>query len=219
MNGFIAKTLTAATLAGGLLSGPGCWRYRDLVDPCYPERYEFAARREVVEAITPQVHNGHVLDQTVWNSMFEYDEERHVGTDRLTAAGMEHLAYLARRRPCPDPNIYLQTAQDVGYDPAVPEAFVQNRATLDALRIAAVQKFLGAYTAGRNLSFNVCLHDPAEVGMSAVTMRASVLAMQSLARLSAGGGLSTASPANVNSSAVNSTQSISTTNVTATGGR
>lgn len=214
MKGLIAKTLTAVCLAGGAVTGTGCYGYRDLVDPCYPERYQFVARREVVDAFAPQVQNGHVLDQTVWNWYFEYDEERHVGTDRLTPGGIEHLAYLARRRPYPDPNVYVQTAQDVPFDTAAPERYAETRSTLDALRIAAVQRYLNAYTAGRGLAFNVCLHDPAEAGMSAVPMRGSILSMWSNARVLTPGGLSTASPANVNSSSVNSTQAISTTNVT-----
>ena len=54
-----------------------------------------------------QVHNGHVLDQTVWNSHFE------PGTDHLTAGGLAHLDYLARRRPAPDTTVFLEVAKDV----------------------------------------------------------------------------------------------------------
>src|SRR5947209_5202561 len=56
----------------GCGSGLGnCQAYRNLVDPCYPQRYEYMARKEVNEAFIPQVQNGHVLDQTIWNWMFE----------------------------------------------------------------------------------------------------------------------------------------------------
>src|SRR6516225_8236195 len=104
MKGFITKTLkTACGL--GLLGMTGCFGYYDLVDPCYPERYNSMARHEVNQAFAPQMQNGHILDQTIWN--FKFEE----GTDKLTPGGMDHLAYLARRRPCPDPTIYLQTAQ------------------------------------------------------------------------------------------------------------
>ncbi len=41
MKGFIAKTVTTVGLSGAVL---GCY-YRDIVDPCYPQRYEYAARR------------------------------------------------------------------------------------------------------------------------------------------------------------------------------
>src|SRR4051812_19110825 len=40
---------------------------KDLYDPCWPERYNTLARRSVNHAMAPQVMNGHVLDQTVWN--------------------------------------------------------------------------------------------------------------------------------------------------------
>src|SRR5579864_9099990 len=112
MKGFILKTLAVVSAGGGLAVSVGCNGYRDIVDPCYPQRYEFASRTEVATALAPQVFNGHVLDQTIWNYQFE------PGTDKLTPGGMEHLAYLARRRPYPDAMIYLQTAQDIPYDPA-----------------------------------------------------------------------------------------------------
>src|SRR5258708_5901491 len=110
MNGVIRNVVLALCSAGGLAAAQGCYHYRDVVDPCYPQRYENAARQEVNGAFAPQVNNGHVLDQTVWTYYFE------AGTDRLTPGGQEHLAYLARRRPYPDPVIYLQTAQDVTWD-------------------------------------------------------------------------------------------------------
>jgi len=83
MKGFINKSMAVLGLAGGMALAGGCDCYRNLVDPCYPERYEFAARQEVIGAMAPQVYNGHVLDQTVWNYQFE------PGTDRLTAGGMD----------------------------------------------------------------------------------------------------------------------------------
>jgi hypothetical protein len=173
MKGFIAKTVTAAGFAAGLLGvASGCDHYRDLVDPCYPQRYEYAARVEVNEAFAPQVHNGHVLDQTVWNYEFE------PGSARLTKGGEEHLAYLARRRPTPDPTVYLQVAQDVLYDPKAPDKYAETRTKLDTDRAQAIQTYLAAKTSGRNLNFNVVMHDPAEVGMSAVTVNTGVQAMQ-----------------------------------------
>src|SRR5437867_1886311 len=99
MKGFITRTVTVLCAGSGLALAGGCW-YRDIVDPCYPQRYEFVARQEVGAAFAPQVFNGHVLDQTIWNYQFEG------GTDKLTPGGMEHLAYLARRRPFPDGVIY-----------------------------------------------------------------------------------------------------------------
>src|SRR5262249_10008226 len=158
-------------LSGGLALTTGCDCYRSIVDPCYPQRYEYAARQELNMAFAPQVRNGHVLDQTVWNYHFE------AGTDKLTPGGMEYLAYLARRRPCPDPTVYLQTAQDITYDPAAPEKFSEKRGLLDTKRIQAIQNYLTAQTASRHLAFEVVVHDPAEVGLNAIPVGISVLKM------------------------------------------
>ena len=173
MKGLIAKTVTAAALAGGLLvSSSGCDHYQDLVDPCYPQRYEYAARVEVNQSFAPQVHNGHILDQTVWNYEFE------PGTSRLNNEGLDHLGYLARRRPMPDPTVYLQVAQDVLFDPKAPDKYAETRTKLDTERAQAIQNYLAAKTSGRNLTFNVVMHDPGEVGMSGVTVASSVRQMQ-----------------------------------------
>src|SRR5262249_29956202 len=86
MKGFIARTVSAVGLAcGGLAAAGGCYGYKDLVDPCYPQRYWFSSRQLVREHFAPQVNNGHILDQTVWNYHFE------PGKAVLTPGGMEHL--------------------------------------------------------------------------------------------------------------------------------
>jgi len=189
MKGFIAKTVTAVSLSGAVLGMVnGCY-YRDIVDPCYPQRYEYAARMEVNQSFAPQVRNGHILEQTVWNIEFE------PGTPRLTPGGMDHLAYLARRRPAPDTAIYLQIAQppDIVYDPKAPDKYAEARAKLDNERVQAIQNYLAAETSGRNLTFSVVLHDPAEVGIAAIPVQRSITAMQAasggiLSRQSLGGG-------------------------------
>jgi hypothetical protein len=168
MKGFIRKAVLAACGAAGAL---GCYGYRDLVDVCYPVRYNYMAREEVNGAFAPQVQNGHVLDQTIWNYFFE------PGTDRLTPLGLDRLAYLARRRPCPDPNLWLQTAQDIIYDSAAPEKMAEAREDLDKKRINAVTCFLVQQTAGRPMAFHIVVHDPAEAGLSAVPVNLSVLQM------------------------------------------
>ena len=160
MNGFRAKGVTGACLAAALAAVSGCHHYYDVVDPCYPERYRWMAAQTVHQTFAPQVHNGHVLDQTIWNYHFE------ANSDRLTPGGMEHLNYLARRRPHPDPMVYLQTAYDINpYDPAAPNAYVVARTALDAKRMQAIKNYLNAQTSGRGLSFEVAVHDPAEVGL------------------------------------------------------
>lgn len=160
MKGFINRAVLLLGTGAAAAGGAGCYEYRDLVDPCWPQRYNYMARREVNEAMAPQVQNGHVLDQTVWNYHFE------AGSDKLTAGGLNHLAYLARRRPHPDGIVYLQTAQDVVYDPANAEKLTEVRQDLDAKRIAAVQRFLNAQAAGRGAVFQVLVHDPADVSIS-----------------------------------------------------
>jgi hypothetical protein len=169
MKGLISKALAAVCCVGTVL-GAGCLPY-NCVDPCYPDRYNFMARQEVNAAMAPQVQNGHVLDQTVWNYYFD------PGTDKLTTGGLERLAYLARRRPCPDTVLYLQTAQDVVYDHTVPEKMVETRQTLDGRRIAAVQAYLTAQTAGRPMQFQILVHDPAEPSLSSVPVNSSVTQM------------------------------------------
>jgi hypothetical protein len=171
MKGFLTKCVTALCVTSGLAVVGGCDCYRNLVDPCYPERYEYASRQEVVAAFAPQVTNGHFLDQTVWNYHFE------LGTDRLTLGGMEHLTYLARRRPYPDCTIYLATAHDIVYEPAAADKYAEQRVNLDRKRIQAIQNYLVAETAGRHVSFEVVVHDPAELGLAGQPMAISVARM------------------------------------------
>ena len=154
MNGFIKQTLALACLGTSLATLAGCKLYDNWVDPCYPGRYEYEARGPVYETFGAQAANGHVLDQTVWNYMFD------PGTDKLTAAGQMRLAYLARRRPQPDPHIWLQTAFDLPYNPAAPEKMVQARSELDQKRVVAIEKFLQVDTAARPTPFQVAVHDP-----------------------------------------------------------
>lgn len=156
MNGFIVKALRSACLAAtGLVVVVGCLPYNaHVTDPCYPDRYCHMARKGVNEAMGMQVNNGHILDQTVWNSHFE------PGTSKLTQGGFEHMAYIVRRRPCPDTNVYLQTAQDISYDQANPDRYVEAQNNLDRERVEVVQKCLAAQSFGRGLNFSVVLHDP-----------------------------------------------------------
>lgn len=161
MNGFISRALPLAGVA--LFTSVGCVggdRYRDWVDPCYPERYNHTARAETISYFGPQVQNGHILDQTIWNYHFV------TGTAELHPGGMEKLDYLIRRRPFPDPRLFLQTARDIAFDPAVPEEFVDARSNLDQKRVYAIQEYLAAQTASRGMNFEVLIHDPAPTGIS-----------------------------------------------------
>src|SRR5689334_10434362 len=101
MKGLIGKAVAVLGCASALAGMGGCDHYRDVVDPCYPQRYWYQSRENVHAAFAPQVRNGHVLDQTVWNYHFEE------GTDKLTAGGQAQLNYIARRRPMADPCVFL----------------------------------------------------------------------------------------------------------------
>src|SRR5262249_349452 len=146
MKGFITKRLLAKAVllacGGASLTGAGCYGYRDCVDPCYPQRYEYMSRKEANGAFAAQVARGHSLDQPVGN----YHCTR--GRDELNPMGLEHRASLARRLPQPDTLLFVQTALDIPYDPAAPEKMSDARADLNTKRIAAIQKFLLAQTAG-----------------------------------------------------------------------
>jgi hypothetical protein len=176
MNGFIKKTLVGIFLGGSALSLSGCAICSNCIDPCYPERYNYMARDTVNQTMYTQAANGHVLDQTVWNEYFETDPNGRP-TDRLNATGMEHLTYLVRRRPNPDPKIYLQTSHDLVYKSTEdPEKFAIARAELDNRRLEAVQKYLAAMTSGRNLGYDfvIMVHDPAEVGLAATPIGGNI---------------------------------------------
>ena len=89
------------------LTFTGCFGYRDVVDPYYPKRYNVDARNSVRAALAPQVSNGNVLDQTVWDFHFES------GKPELNAMGKEHLDRLARRRPVAQEVIFLQVSRNL----------------------------------------------------------------------------------------------------------
>src|SRR5262249_22150260 len=140
-------------------------RHGPLWDRCWPERYNYTARQEVSAAFAPQVQNGHILDQTMWNWYFDKGEAK------LNPAGMAQLDYIVRRRPAPDPNLFLATARDIDYDPDNPDKLGETRRDLDSRRAEAVKRYLAAQTAGRPMTFEVMVHDPAEVGLPAEYIR------------------------------------------------
>jgi hypothetical protein len=154
MNGIIRHAALGASLSAALAALTGCVpEYRELVDTCWPERYSYQARNSVRESFNNQAANGHALDQTMWNQYFES------GGPRLTKAGEEHLKYLARRRPVPDPHLYVQTSYDAKGE----------RAELDRLRVQAVQNYLASLMANHNVAvtFEVTVHDAPEPGLPA----------------------------------------------------
>ena len=161
MNGFKVRVLSGAVMVAGLMSA-GChsggeWNWHD--DPCWPDRYANEARASVVASFQPQVENGQILDQTIWNKHFDY------GTDKLNAEGMDKLDQLARRRPQPDPRLFLQTARDIPYDAEKAGDYAAKRVELDSRRVVTIQKYLKATLTGREMLFEVQIHDPIYPGI------------------------------------------------------
>jgi hypothetical protein len=162
MNRMFKAALATVAAAGGIGS-VGCMgkpsvqdRYAGYVDPCWPERYNYVARNEVLAPFAIHATNGMIVDHTLWNYYFD------AGTDHLNAAGRDRLDYLARRRPAPESKVFLQTTRDLVFDPAAPDKFATARQDLDARRVQAVQQYLSASTAGRPLTFEVAVIDPSE---------------------------------------------------------
>jgi hypothetical protein len=154
MNGFIRKAALGVCLGASLSALSGCVSaYRQCVDPCWPERYNYMARQSVRETFNAQAANGHTLDQTIWNQHFE------PGTNKLTRQGEEHLKYIARRMPAPDPRVFVQVAYDGKGDPK----------SLNDQRAQAVQDYLGKIAAFRNMpvGFDVTVVDLPEPGLRA----------------------------------------------------
>ena len=172
----MTKTIRAAAAAAILTSGlgsVGCVgtgtsgrptiedRARNVYDPCYPERYNHAARQAVLAPFAQQVHNGHVLNHTIFTYYFE------TGSDKLTSAGTEKLDSIVRTRPAPDPKLYLQTATDLPMTDANAAKIVDLRSELDGKRAAAIQKYLASVTTFAPVSFEIYVHNPATPGINA----------------------------------------------------
>lgn len=137
------------------LTFTGCFGYRDVVDPYYPKRYNVDARNSVRTAFAPQVSNGNVLDQTVWDFHFE------TGKPELNAMGKDHLKRLARRRPVAQEVIFLQVAQN-------PDEKVNNK-ELNKVRSENIKAYMTKISEDKvHSEFQVVLHDPAEVSGSGI---------------------------------------------------
>ena len=140
--------------------GPIEARYNNVVDRCWPERYAYHARENVIAPFAIQATNGAILDQTVWTWMFEPNSAK------LNPAGLEKLDYLARHRPHPDSRIFLQTSRDVNYDAGNPEKYSARRRELDEKRGQAILQYLAASNPGRSLNFEVQVIDPSDPSLS-----------------------------------------------------
>lgn len=169
MNRMLKAAAVACAVAGGLGS-VGCqssdrapldhqWAGR--VDPCWPERYNYVARAEVLSPFAIHAANGEIIDSTLWTYHFE------PGSDKINPAGLERLDYLSRKRPAPPARLYLQTARDLAYEAAAPDKMVAARDDLNIRRAESIKRYLAASTAGRGLNFEVQTIDPADISFRA----------------------------------------------------
>ena len=93
MKGLITKALLAGCGIGALAAAVQAVEPTKCADPCWPERYSYMARQSVYAVSAPQIRNGHVLDQTVWNYFFE------VGTDTIPVRARVAEGEALTRRP------------------------------------------------------------------------------------------------------------------------
>ena len=158
--GTIGCTHTGQPAGEGAAGGGAV--YRQFVDPCWPERYNAAARNEVLAPFAVQVSNGNVLNQTLWNWYFE------PGTDKLTGAGRAKLDSITQTRPAPDTRLYLQAARDVAVTPENIDKVGGTRDDLTSKRAAAIQRYMATQPViGTPVAYEIHVHDAVPPGIAA----------------------------------------------------
>jgi hypothetical protein len=129
--------LGCAALA--LMSVTGCYgTFHEVVDPCYPERYNCKAREEVNAFRNMQEANGTAIEQTLYAHYFM------PGEAKLNDGGIAFLERITHRRPSPETTIYIQTAQntyDLDFNQNAGQV-AQKRTDLDNARKALVEQFV-----------------------------------------------------------------------------
>ncbi len=143
-----------------LVSATGCYgTFHEVVDPCYPERYNCKAREEVSDLRAAQVQQGLIYEQTLFVHHF------NPASETLHPGGIALLQRLANRRPAPEAVIYLQTAQNnYDLDYKKPEEYASKRKELDDKRKLEIEKFLKMERP--DVNFTVVVSNPAKVGIS-----------------------------------------------------
>jgi hypothetical protein len=173
MNGRMKKGITAGLLVAGAFAGAGCCgSYNDLVDPCYPQRYNCMSRAEVDAPLAAQARNGLILDQTLFVHHFA------AGSENLLPGGQALLARVARRRPFPEPEVFIQAAQapyDFEYTTGKEDEALGRQQELNEKRREATLAFLRRVRP--DVPFTVTIHKPSSIGMSA---REATTAVQQL---------------------------------------
>ena len=157
--------LSAAAVAAGLMAA-GCHSWGENHshgDPCWPDRYANETRAAVVASFQPQVENGHILDQTVWNLHFEYGSDKLNGGGHGQTRPADAVAARSRTRSCS-----CKPPATSRYDAEKPNDYADKRVELDTKRVAAVQKYLKTTLTGRETAFDIQIHDPVVPGHSTV---------------------------------------------------
>ena len=126
INGFIKQTAAALCLTAGIVTLFGCHAYREIVDPCWPERYNAMASGSVREVHNAQAYKGHILNHSIWLGDFD--------GDKLNPSGIAKLKYIAHREPTAlVMKVWLQNADE--NDPA-------RRDFVNGLRTKAILAYL-----------------------------------------------------------------------------
>jgi hypothetical protein len=167
MNGFIKKAVAGSCLSVSLALLVGCDHYRDIVDPCWMERYDGMARHSVYDMLNGQADRGHMLEQTIWNWHFEADPKTGGPTDRLNGAGLAVLARISRTLPAPDGQLFVQNAQDIPYVEGIPgDKLLAQRDDLNKRRIDAIQRFMATQGITHpGMRYQVAVHDFTPTGV------------------------------------------------------
>lgn len=168
--------LGCAALA--VLSVTGCYgTFHEVVDPCYPERYNCKAREEVRAFREMQEANGTAIEQTLYVHYFE------PGKASLNDGGIAFLERVSHRRPAPETTIWIQSAQNTYDLDFTKEAgtIAQKRTDLDNARKALVEQFLKV--ARPDVAFNVVTGaNPGREGINALEIATGVRNIRRTAR-------------------------------------
>jgi hypothetical protein len=167
--------MNALALAGALLAVSGCYgTFHDVVDPCYPERYNCKAREEVRDIWDMQSRDGLALEQTLYVYHFE------PGSEVLHPGGIALLTRLANRRPAPETVVFVQTAQNtIDLDYKKPEEYANKRKELDEKRKTSVESFLRQERP--DVQFTVVVANPSKSGISGQEAATAIRGLRSSA--------------------------------------
>lgn len=166
MSAGMRKSWLAGLLSASLVSLTGCYgTYNELVDPCYPERWNCQARSAVQSRVAMQAKNGLDMEQTLFTYHFE------PGSDKITPSGQNILARIATRRPSSFKEVFIQNSFDAmpstDFDANRAEEFQQKMRDLNERRKRNVIAYLNMRKPqdGDTTPWQVAVSFPSRVGM------------------------------------------------------